>query len=161
MKFTPKGNRIQAIAVCITLSISALVFFAFSTITDTLASTILNTLGVVLVMLTTLVVTRYLSFTYTYILDDFEFIIINRTINKEYTVCRLYYSDISDICKAKTAKKLEKGVKKHNYSLSVYSNELYYLFVECGNDKEVIVFEPDAFFAKALEKRIKNDIILN
>ena len=76
-------------------------------------------------------------------------------------MCRLYYSDISDICKVRTAKKLEKGTKKHNYCLSVYSTNLYYLFVECENDKEIIVFEPDAFFAEALEKRIKNDIILN
>ena len=112
-------------------------------------------------MAAALVVARYLSFTYTYILEDFEFIIVKNTINKDYTVCRLYYSDIFDLQEGKNLKNTPKNILRHNYCTSICPDKKYALFFNCGEGDSVIIFEPDTFFAKAIEKRIKNDIILN
>ena len=162
MRYTPKGNKEHVSVSCICLIFSAFILLTFSPLTDT-SSFIRNLFrmsGYTLLVATTLIVARYLTFTYTYILDDFEFIIVKSSINKKQTVCRLYFSDIVEICEAKNNTKT-KPATRHNYCASLMPDKAYLLFYRFDDNEGVITFEPDFCFLKELEKRIKNDIILD
>ena len=160
MKHSPSVNKAQVYTIIVCLIAVFLVLTAFSSTQTGLSEFILNTLSLSALFSATAVVTRYYCCTYTYIVDDFEFTVIKHLFGKSYVEARLLYSDITNITPKSNLKKLPHDTKKHNYCQSFYSKNTYILSFECANGNEILKIECDDYFAKAIEKRIKSDIIL-
>lgn len=160
MKYSPPINKKQVYTVIFSLVVAFLILSAFSTVQKGLSEYLLKTLSLSMLFISTVVITKYYCCTYTYIIDDFEFTVIKHFFKKSYVEARLLYSDITDITAKEKAKKLPKNTKKHNCCQSIYSKNTYILFFECGQGDEILKIECETDFAKAIEKRIKSDIIL-
>ena len=160
MKYSPPINKKQIYTSIISFVAAFLVLAAFSFTQEGLSSHLLKILSLSMLFISTIVLTRYYCYTYTYILEDFEFTVIKHFYGKSSVEARLFYSDITDIKSKSDVKKYDKTTKKHNYCQSLYSKNTYILFFECGQGEELLKIECDKYFAKAIEKRIKSDIIL-
>ncbi len=142
------------------LTLSSLVFIIFSFFVSETLSAIFKLTSLIFIMSSTVVFSRYLSCTYSYILNDEDFIITKETRAGSQVICKLYYTAINDVVPKNEYKKGNTNVQKLNYCSTMFCKNCYYIVYDDGTDSGIIAFEPDAFFVKALEKRIKNDIIL-
>ena len=160
MKYSPPINKKQIYTFIVSLITAFLVLTAFSVTQKGFSAHLLKILSLSLLFISTIVITRYYCCTYTYIIEDFEFTVIKHFFRKSSVEARLFYSDVTDIKPKSDVKKHPKTLKKHNYCQSLYPKNTYILFFECGQGDEVLKIECDKYFAKAIEKRIKSDIIL-
>jgi len=163
MHYTPAPNKKHALILALSLLSCSLIMLATSVVlknSSALLSALSRTLSFITVFISCAVVSKYLSFTYTYILEENDLVITKNEREKKYAVCRIGYTDIQKIASFKDAKNETKGIRKLNYSLSISNKNNYCLF--CSSEKEpcVIIFEPDAFFVKSLEKLTDSGIIL-
>ena len=160
MKYSPPINKKQIYTFIVSFVTAFLIFTAFSVTQKGLSSHLLKILSLSMLFISTVVITRYYCCTYTYIIEDFEFAVIKHFLGKSYVEARLFYSDITDIKPKSDVKKYNRTTKRHNCCQSLYSKNTYILFFECGQGDEVLKIECNTDFAKAIEKRIKSDIIL-
>lgn len=160
MIYTPKANRKPAVAATACLTFSSLVFILFSFFTGEFASVVLKATAVVFIMAATLTVTRYLAYRYSYALEDDDFVIIRSNRAGSSVLLRLSYDGLTDVVKKESAGDRLRGARKINYCSTMFCREFSCLFYDDGESSGAILFEPDDFFVKELEKRIKTDIIL-
>ena len=158
MKYTPKPNKSPTIFIILFLLISALVFLAFSLKIKGFMSEVLKMTPPIFFMTAILIISRYLIFNYTYVADDFDFYIIKSNAKTKQVVCRLYYTDITDIKPYKEVKNTLKNQDKHNYCASVFTENPYCLFYEFDGDNGIIIIECSPIFASFIEKHFKYDI---
>lgn len=137
---------------------ASLIFIGFSVSASPRWSTVLKMTACISVMGAILVTAGYLTRTFTYIADEVEFQVIQKSGRTIKTVCRLYYSDISQLLSFEDAKPLLTGKRRSNYSLSLSSKNTYCMFFCCGNEEEVLFLELDDTFADYLKMRIQNNI---
>ena len=126
------------------------------------SASIIRAVAFVFFMLSMLIISQFLSFTYTYIADDFEFIITKNTKNISKTVCRLKYTDIIAIEKTKDFRKNKQHEYDaiYNYCPSLFSNDSYTVLYSIGHRNEIVLIEPDNIFLNILKKYATNDIVL-
>lgn len=162
IKYTPKTDRTPIIAFVGFLLISSLVFIGFSFFTGKVSSVIMKVLGILLLFLATVIVSRFLSFTYVYVLNETDFVIVKCTQTTESPLCRLNYGALYEICEYSKATQKIKKERSHvtNYCSNIFPKHAYCLFYDMGNENGVILFEPSGHFAVELQKRIKADIEL-
>ncbi len=163
IKYTPKINRTPALALVIFSLISSLVLVGFSFfVSGNLSSAIMKMLGMSLLLFATMIVTRYLSCTYIYILNEYDFIITKCTKTTNTTICRLSYTVLSDITEYSKVKRTvkEQNIGKLNYCSSLLCRDPYCLFYDTDDKRGVILLEADQSFANELKKRITPDIKL-
>ena len=162
MNYTPKGSPKRAISLSMLFLMVSVVLFVFSTAWGEILSTVFKTISLVSFGCVFAVISRYLIFSYTYSADDFEFLIYRSSKFSSRVVCRLYYSDITDIEKAseylKKAKKQKDRPRLYNYCVSTTTKNAYALTYDIGGEVCVLLFEPDRYFLNHLEKDTKNDI---
>ena len=162
IKYTPQTNKTPIIAFVFFLLISSLIFVGFSFFVDAVSSVIMKVIGMILLFLATVFVSRYLSCTYIYVLNETDFVIAKCTQSTEIAICRLNFQALYEICEYSKATQKIKEEKLHvtNYCSNIFPKQAYCLFYDMGNENGVIMFEPSADFALELEKRIKIDIKL-
>ena len=164
MNCTPKGSPKKAISLSMLFLLLSLVLFVFSTAWGEILSTVFKTISLASFGCALAVISRYLIFSYTYSADDYEFLICRSSKFGAKIVCRLYYSDITDIERAseylKKAKKQKDRPRLYNYCASMSTKNAYALTYDIGGEVCVLLFEPDRYFLNHLEKYTKNDIIL-
>ncbi len=158
MKYTPKPNKTPTIFIILFLLISTLVFTAFSLEIKGVMSVALKMTAIMFFMTAILVISRYLTFNYTYYANDFEFCITKNNANIRQIICRLYYTDITAIKPYKEAKNTIKTQDRHNYCVSVFAKYSYCLFYEIEEENGVIIIECSPFFANYIEKHFNCDI---
>lgn len=159
MKYTPYSDTRIIKIIVLLLALSSLILMGFSLATDNFSSSILKTVAIIPFSAATLVAIRFGICSYTYILEDYEFIVVQRLGKKIRTVCRLYYTDITDIICFDDATDKIKGRIRYNYRVKILPSKSYCLFYVLGNENGVILFEPDENFVKVLRKYIQNDIL--
>lgn len=137
---------------------ASLVFIGFSVSASPRWSTVLKMTACISVMGAILVTGGYLTRTFTYIADEVEFQVIQKSGRTIKTVCRLYYSDISQLLSFDEAKPLLTGKRHSNYSLSLSPKNTYCMFFCCGNGEEVLFLELDDAFADHIKKLVQNNI---
>lgn len=150
MQYTPKGNKQNAITVATALIFSALVLIVFSLNKKGISYDCLRAVALSLVLTFALITPRFLLSSFTYIFDDFEFVVEHRCGKKIKTVCRLYYTDITSVSPKKQAKNKEKGSIHQNYCVTMFAKERIYLSYDMDTEKGTVVLEGD----KALENLI-------
>jgi len=162
IKYTPKTDRTPVIAFVGFLLSSSLIFIGFSFFTGKVSSVIMKVLGVLLLFLATVIVSRFLSFTYIYALTETDFVITKCNNKTENAVCRLNYQALYEICEYSKAEQRikEEGLHVTNYCSNLFPKHVYCLFYDMGNENGVIAFEPGDYFALEIQKRIKLDIEL-
>ncbi len=162
IKYSPQTNKAPIIAFVVFLLVSSLVFILFSFFVGTASSYIMRIIGMCLLFAATVIVSRYLSFTYLYVLDETDLVIVKCTKNTENALCRLNYGALYEICEYHKAIQRIKEEKIHvtNYCSNLFPKKAYCLFYDMGNESGVISFEPNDFFAVEIQKRIKVDIEL-
>ncbi len=159
MKYTPYSDTRIIKIIVLLLALCSLVFIGFSIATNNVSSDIMKTLAVIPFSAAILTAVRFGVCSYTYILDDFEFIVIQRFGKKTKTVCRLFYTDITDVISFDEAKDKIKGRSRYNYRVKILPYSSYCLFYELGNEDGVVLFEPNENFVKVLKKYIQKDIL--
>ena len=161
MRYSPPVNKLQISVVIILLTALSIASAVFSALTESYASSALQALFFVILTLELLLVARFLTARHTYVIDDFEFFIIKERFGEQTVVCRIPYDCVVDIKQRKEGKNAAKDCPRCNYCQSMFVRNGCYVFFELGNGDECVLIEPVPYFAKALEKRVKNDIILN
>lgn len=160
MKYTPYSDTRIIKIIVLLLALCSLILIGFSLTVNNLSSDIMKTAAVIPFSAAILIAVRFGTCSYTYILDDFEFIVIQRFGKKTRTVCRLYYTDITEVIRFDEAKDKIKGRNKYNYRVKMLCTNSYCLFYELGNDEEgVVFFEPDENFVNLLRKYTQNEIL--
>ena len=161
MKYTPKKNIKSGISLSALFVIGSVFFLFFSVDRGDFLSNLFRIISAVLFALALTTVTRYLTFTYTYVADD-EFLIIRSSPFASKTVCRLYYTDIIELKKLSVAeKKKNKGYERlYNYCPSPSHKDAYLLIYNIGGENCAVIFAPALYFVNHLEKYLKNDIII-
>ena len=159
MKYTPRPDTKALKTIVVLLSLCSLVFIGFGLAIGGFSADVLRALAIVPFCTAMLLTIRFGLYSYTYVLEDFEFIITQKIGNKTRTVCRLYYTDITEIITYDKAKDKIKGRKKYDYRVKILPQKFYCLFYEIGNENEVILLEPDENFVNALSKYIQDDIL--
>ena len=159
MKYTPNSDTMIIKIIVLFLALCSLILVGFSFIGSNLSADIMKTAAIIPFSVAILVSVRFGICSYTYILDDFEFIVIQRIGKKTRTVCRLFYTDITDLIHFDKAKNKLKGRTKYNYRVKIFPHSSYCLFYELGNESGVVLFEPDLNFVNLLSKYIQNDIL--
>ncbi len=159
MRYTPKINKNIATAIILFLVTASLVFGGCSFVINNISSNILKIASLLFFMTAVLTATHLVICSYTYILDDFEFIIVQKIGKTVKTVCRLYYTDITLVLPLNDAKDKLKGRIQHNYRVTMLPQKTYCLFYEFENESGVIFFEPNDDFTLLLKKHLQDDIL--
>ncbi len=162
IKYSPQTNKAPIMAFVVFLLVSSLVFIIFSFFVGDVSSFIMKITGMCLLFVATVIVSRYLSFTYLYALDETDFVIVKCTKNAKNTLCRLSFGALYEICEYPKATQRIRNEKLHvtNYCSNLFPKKAYCLFYDMENENGVILFEPNDFFAVELQKRINVDIEL-
>jgi hypothetical protein len=161
MRYTPKKNLKSGISLSALFVLGSMFFLFFSTAWGDFLSNLFKIISAILFALALTTITRFLTFTYTYVADD-EFLIIRSSPFASKTVCRLYYTDIIEIKKLSAKEKSkDKGYEKlYNYCPSPSRKDAYLLIYNIGGENCAVMFTPDLYFVNHLEKYLKNDIII-
>ena len=159
MKYTPYSDTKIIKIIVLLLSLCSLILIGFSLVLSNDSSLVMKTLAAIPFSAAIFTAGRFGICSYTYILDDFEFLVIQRFGKKTRTVCRLYYTDITEISRFDEAKDKIKGRNRYNYRVKILPYNSYCLFYELGSENGVVIFEPDENFVNVLKKYIKNDIL--
>lgn len=150
MQYTPKTNKQNAITVVTALVFSALMLIVFSLNQKGISYDCLRAVALALVLTVALITPRYLLSSFTYIFDDFEFVVEHRCGKKIKTVCRLYYTDITSVSPQKPTKNKEKGSIHQNYCVTMFAKDRVYLSYDMETEKGTVILEG----GKALENLI-------
>ena len=159
-KNTVQSNRIQAILLTVLLFSTSLGFFLLSAISDGRLSLFFRLSAPVFIIAGILVSTRFLLYSYTYILSDFEFVIEKHNKYSRQFECRIYLHSVSGVYSRKDKKKLPKDMPRHNYCASVFPKNAYVIIFESGDITEAIIFEPTPSFVCQLKKFTENTFTL-
>lgn len=159
MKYTPYSDTKSIKFIVLLLTLCSLILIGCSLAISGISSEVMKTVAVIPFSAAVMVSIRFGVCSYTYILDDFEFIVIQRFGKKTRTVCRLYYTDVTEVMRFSEAKDKIKGRIRYNYRVKILPQRSYCLFYELGNENGVILFEPNDVFVNELEKYIQKDIL--
>lgn len=161
MRYTPPKNIKSGVSLSTAFIFGSIFFLFFSTVWGDFLSHLFKIISAVSFALSLTAITRFLTFSYTYIADD-EFLIVKSSPFSSKTVCRLYYTDIIELKKLSSQEKnKEKAYKKlYNYCPSVSRKNAYILIYNIGRENNAVLFTPDVYFVNYLEKYLKSDIIL-
>lgn len=159
MKHTPYSDTKSIKFIVLLLAMCSLILVGCSLVIGGISSEVMKFVAVIPFLAAALVATRFGICSYTYILDDFEFIVLQRIGKKTRTVCRLYYTDVTEIIRYEDAKDKIKGRIRYNYRVKILPQRSYCLFYELGNENGVILFEPNDVFVNELGKYIQKDIL--
>lgn len=159
MKYTPYSDTKSIKFIVLLLTLCSLILIGCSLAIGGISSEVMKTVAVIPFSAAVIVSIRFGICSYTYILDDFEFIVLQRVGKKTRTVCRLYYTDIAEVMRFSEAKDKIKGRIRYNYRVKILPQRSYCLFYELGNENGVILFEPNDVFVNELEKYIQKDIL--
>lgn len=161
MRYTPPKSIKLGISLSALCMLGSMLFVFFSTVWGDFLSHLFKVISAAMFALALTAITRYLTFTYTYVADD-EFLIIKNSPFSSKTVCRLYYTDIVELKKVSAIdKKAKKEYERlYNYCPSPSTKNAYLLLYNIDGESNAVLFEPDIYFVNHLEKYLKNDIIL-
>ena len=151
MKYTPYSDTRIIKIIVLLLTLCSLILIGCSLAIGGISSEVMKTIAVIPFSAAVMVSIRFGICSYTYILDDFEFIVLQRIGKKTRTVCRLYYTDVTEVMRFSEAKDKIKGRNKYNYRVKILPYSSYCLFYELGNEDGVVLFEPNENFVKVLK----------
>ena len=159
MKYSPYTDTKIIKIISLLLALCSLVLIGISLTADGFSADVIKAMALVPFSSAILLSIRFGICSYTYILEDFEFIIIRRFGKKTMTVCRLYYTDITKVIHFDEAKDKIKGRNRYSYRAKMLSKDFYCLFYTLENEDGVVLFEPNEAFVNLLKKHIQKDIL--
>ena len=160
-EYIPEGKRSGMKRVCFWLFACAILLFFASGFEGVLYPAIMQTVSVLIVAVTIMLMGRYLLRHYLYrIADDGEgpdFRVDELSRRGRVTVCRLALSQLVSAKEWSDETKPPRGVKIYNYCVEIKPRESWILEFEDGDDRIFIRLSPDdklkQYFAEAVKAR--------
>ena len=150
-------NRKPAAALTLACVTSALILTGISLALQGVFADIIKITALALFMGAITVVSRYLSFSYLYCADENEFAVYRKTNRGKIPLCKLYYSEISEIIPFRKGKMRENAARKYDYRMTLGTKNYYLLFFDTPKGREVIYLECNSSFEKYLNQKISPD----
>ena len=160
MKYIPTQNKRPAIILSAICLLIALILVGLSALWGDFLTKALIILSILPLLASLYIISRYASYNYIYEITDQEFIVSRINTSAQKTVCRLNFHHILSIQKQTKSSNKNMG-KAYNYCASILCKDAYIICYEIDGEYGNVIIEASEYFAKNLEKYIKNDIILN